>query len=595
MAAWMRKATTTSALVCALQLLCVLQVVQADEAGLRKLLQDYWADYLRLNPAVALSVGDFSHQEQFDESLTDPWRTRMLAVSYRYSNELGRFESAPLTDAERVSYEVLRYRLDSDLAFYGSRLFEIARLLPVNQFQGLHVEYAVEAAGSGNYPYKTVADYDKALVRADGFARWADAAIARLRAGVAQGIVLPRLIVERMLPQLQVHLGIPAEQTQFWHPIQSMPAAFSAADRERLSRAYRAKIADVIQPAYQRLFDYLSREYAPRARQTAGLGALPGGRDLYHYYVRYHTTTDMSPRQIHELGLRQVRQISAQLAAVQAAVGFKGSLSQFLAHVRDDPEQHFAAPEQVLPAYQEARARIAGHLPELFGVLPKAPYEVRALPDSYRQSRDNGYYAPPAADGSRPGILWINIYAAGVQDKFNLTTISLHEGLPGHHLQTSIAQENQDLPALRRFDSTNAYVEGWGLYAESLGEPMGLYADSWQRYGHLDYAMLRANRLVIDTGIHELGWSIEKGVRWMTTHSSMTQAQAAAEVERYAAYPGQALSYKIGELEILSLRQEAQTRLGARFDIRSFHDEILTGGSLPLQILRAKIERWLAR
>jgi uncharacterized protein (DUF885 family) len=247
-----------------------------------------------------------------------------------------------------------------------------------------------------------------------------------------------------------------------------------------------------------------------------------------------------------------------------------------------------------LPAFQNARARIVGHLPKLFGVLPKAPYEVRALPDSYKQSRDNGYYSAAAADGSRPGILWINIYAPGVQDKFNLTTISLHEGLPGHHLQTSIAQERQDLPSFRRFDSTNAYVEGWGLYAESLGEEMGFYSDPWQRYGHLNYAILRANRLVIDTGIHEMGWSIEQGMRWMTEHSSMTDAQAAAEVERYAAYPGQALSYKLGELEILALRNRAQERLGSRFDIKAFHDQILAGGSMPLQILREKMDHWLA-
>jgi uncharacterized protein (DUF885 family) len=582
-----------SRLACALLLICTFQVAQAGDAAFRKLLEDYWADYLRLNPAVALSVGDFSREEQFDESLTDAWRARMLAMASRYSNELGRFESARLSSDERVSYDMLRYRLDSDRGFYGSHSFEIARLLPLDQFQGLQVGYAVEAAGSGTFPYKTVVDYDKGLLRADGFAHWVDRAIARLREGVGKGIVLPKLIVERMLPQLRVHLGKPSEQTQFWQPIAAMPAEFPAADKDRLSSAYRTKIAEVIQPAYQRLYDYLSKQYAPHARASAGLGALPGGKDLYHYYVRYHTTTDMDPRQIHELGLEQVRQISAQLVAVQQAVGFKGTLPEFLAHVRNDPAQHFTQPAEVLPAYQAARGRIVGHLPELFGVLPKAPYEVRALPDSYKQSRDNGYYAPAAPDGSRPGILWINVYAPGVQDRFNLMTISLHEGLPGHHLQASIAQENRDLPSFRRFDSTNAYVEGWGLYAESLGEQMGFYADPWQRYGHLNYAMLRANRLVIDTGIHEMGWSIEQGVRWMTAHSSMTEAQAAAEVERYAAYPGQALSYKIGELEILSLRQKAQARLGAKLDIRAFHDQILTGGSMPLQILSQKVERWL--
>jgi len=572
----------------------VSEWISAEQSPFRALLEDYWKDYLQLNPALALSVGDFSSEERFDDSLTDQWRERMLSTLHRNCDALAKVDPAQLSEDDRVSYSMLRYRLDSDLGFYGSRSFEISRLLPINQFQGLHVQYAVEAAGSGAFPYKTVADYDKALLRADGFAHWADAAIARLREGVAQDVVLPKLIVERMLPQLQVHLHVAPESSQFWHPIEIMPAGFPADDRKRLADAYRVKIAEVIQPAYQRLYDFLSKEYAPHARQTAGLGALPGGKDLYRYYVRYHTTTDMAPGDIHQLGLAQVREISAQLAAIQGTVKFKGTLPQFFAHVRADPQQHFGRPEDVLPAFQAARDRIVPHLPSLFGVLPKAPYEVRALPDSYRQSRDNGYYSPAAADGSRPGVLWINIYAPGVQDKFNLLTISLHEGLPGHHLQTSIASERQDLPSFRRFDMTNAYVEGWGLYAESLGQEMGFYSDPWQYYGHLNYAILRANRLVIDTGIHEMGWSIEQGVRWMTEHSSMTEAQAAAEVERYAAFPGQALSYKLGELKILELRRRARQQLGARFDIKAFHDQILTGGSMPLQILQQKVDRWLA-
>jgi uncharacterized protein (DUF885 family) len=572
----------------------VSEWIAAERSPFRALLEDYWQDYLQLNPALALSVGDFSSDGRFDDSLTDQWREQMLATLHRNCDALAKFNPAQLSEDDRISYSMLRYRLDSDLSFYGGRSFEVSRLLPINQFQGLHVQYAVEAAGSGAFPYKTVADYDQALLRADGFAHWADAAIGRMRQGIAQGVVLPKLIVERMLPQLQVHLNVAPESSQFWHPIEIMPAQFPAADRKRLAEAYRVEIAQVIQPAYQRLYNFLSKEYAPHARQSAGLGALPGGRDLYRYYVHYHTTTDMAPSAIHELGLAQVREISTQLAAIQGAVKFKGTLQQFFAHVRDDPQQHFARPEDVLPAFQAARDRIVPHLPSLFGVLPKAPYEVRALPDSYRQSRDNGYYSPAAADGSRPGVLWINIYAPGVQDRFNLMTISLHEGLPGHHFQTSIASERQDLPSFRRFDSTNAYVEGWGLYAESLGHEMGFYTDPWQYYGRLNYAILRANRLVIDTGIHEMGWSIAQGVRWMAEHSSMTEAQAAAEVERYAAYPGQALSYKLGELKILALRNRAQQQLGSRFDIKAFHDQILTGGSMPLQILQEKVERWLA-
>lgn len=568
--------------------------VRADPPFFHTLIESWWSDWLGLNPALALTVGDYSNEERFDDSLEDPWRVRMLERLHHYSAALAAFDPNGLGTDDRLSYDMLRYQLDRDLGFYGSHLFEVARMLPVDQFQGLHIGYAAEAAGSGAFPYKTLMDYDKALIRADNYSRWTDDVIRRLGEGIAAGVVLPRIVVQRMLPQLHAHLGVEPEKTQFWRPLETFPADLPVADRARLTAAFRRKIATVIQPAYQRLYDYLRAEYLPHARGTDGLGQIPGGSALYAYDVRYHTTTDMTAAQIHALGLAEVRHITAQLAAVQKSVHFKGTLREFLSHVREDPEQHFTRPEEVVPAFEAARQRIVPKLPVLFDVLPRAPYEIRALPESSRNSLDNGYFAPAAADGSRPGILWVNRYAAGVRDKFNVMTISLHEGLPGHHLQTSVAQERTGLPSFRRFDSTNAYVEGWGLYAETLGHDMGFYEDPWSYYGHLNYAMLRANRLVIDTGIHAQGWSVARGVRWMTDHSSMSEAQATAEVERYVAYPGQALSYQIGEMKILELRARAQHELGARFDIRSFHDQILLGGSMPLAILERKIDGWLA-
>lgn len=576
--------------------LLAVATVTAAPADFHSLLQDYWTDSLRLNPELALTVGEYATQDLFDDSLEDAWRERMLRMLEHYSSALAAMDPGKLSDDDATSYNMLRYQLRRDLDFYGSRLFELARMLPTNQFQGPHLTFAAEAAGSGSYPFKTVADYDKALVRADNYSRWTDEAIERLRQGVKQNVVLPRIIVERMLPQLQAHLGVAPEKTQFWHPIDSMPATFAAAERRRLTAAWRQKIATTIQPAYQRLYDYLKTGYLPKARASVGLGQIPGGGEaLYSYYVRYHTTTDLTPAQIHALGVQEVERLTAQLTAIQSTVQFKGTLRQFLDHARDDPTQHFKHPEEVIPAYEAARQRILPKLPSLFDVLPKAPYEIRALPESSRQSLDNGYFAPAAADGSRPGILWMNIYASGVQDKFNVMTISLHEGLPGHHLQTSVAQERTDLPAFRRFNSTNAYVEGWGLYAESLGQEMGFYAqDPWSAYGHLNYAILRANRLVVDTGLHSQSWTIQRSVHWMMDHSSMSGRQATAEVERYVADPGQALSYKIGELRILELRERARSKLGARFDIRTFHDHILLGGSMPLTILEQNVAHWLA-
>jgi uncharacterized protein (DUF885 family) len=357
-----------------------------EQSPFRTLLEDYWKDVLRLDPGLALSVGDYSSEERFNDSLSDAWRAQMLWMLQHYRDALAELDPARLPQEDQVSYRMLRYRLDSDLAFYASRSFEIARLLPIDQFQGLHVQYAVEAAGSGAFPYETVADYDKALLRADAFSRWTDAAIKRLREGVAQGIVLPAVIVERMLPQLEVHLKIAPERTQFWHPIEALPAEFLQADRKRLSEAYRDRIANVIQPAYQRLHDYLVTEYAPHARQSVGLGGLPGGKDLYRYYVRYHTTTDMAPREIHQLGLEQVRQISAQLAGIQERVGVKGTLRVFFQHVRDDPGSTLPGPQMCCRPFRMPVTALLGTCPSCSAYCPR--HSTRSVPcPSHTNSR----------------------------------------------------------------------------------------------------------------------------------------------------------------------------------------------------------------
>jgi uncharacterized protein (DUF885 family) len=564
-------------------------------AALNALLEDYWRDLLRFHPDLALEQGDTTAAERFDDSLEDGWRRALLAALRADTRRARGIDAARLREEDRISLAMLQYRLREDLAFYGSALFETARRLPIDQFQGRHTRYALEAAGAGDYPFKTVADYDRALVRADRYARWTDEAIARLREGLRSGVVLPRLVVERILPQLETHLARDPETTDFWRPIAALPADFPAADRERLAASFRTSIADVIEPAYRRLHDFLANEYLPHARSSVGLSAVPGGPALYRYYARFHTTTALTPAEIHALGLAEVERISGELAGVQRALGIAGGASALFAAARGDGTQKFTERAEIIPAFEAARRTIEARLPQLFDVAPRAEYQIRALPESSRASQGNGNYAPAAADGSRPGILWINTYAPGVQDRFNVMTISLHEGLPGHHFQTSLAQEQTGLPSLRRFDSTTAYVEGWGLYAESLGRELGVFGDPWQYFGHLNYALLRADRLVIDTGIHGLGWDVAAGVRFMTEHSSMSEAQATAEVERYVAYPGQALAYKVGELRIRALRAEAERALGTGFDLRAFHDQVLLGGSMPLEILQQKLRRWIAK
>ncbi len=570
------------------------QTPQGDSSALHEMLEKYWQDLLELQPALALSHGDERHLDRFDESLEDGWRARMLAMLDEYLQASAAFQAQSLAPAGRTSLTMLREQITLAKHFYSSPLFETQRMLPINQFDGEHTAFAAQAGGAGDYPFKTLEHYRRALARADHFSSWINQAIERMQQGIKVGVVLPRMIVERMLPQLRVHTNLPAEKTEFWRPIVNLPVTFSAQDRQRLERQYRMKIEKVIEPAYARLFKFLKEDYLPHARNSVGLGAMPGGAALYDYDVRFHTTTGLTPTEIHGLGRAEVARIEGELAKVKAALGFQGTLQEFFAQVRDNPKQKFTAREEIIPAFEIARQKIVPKLTQLFDVLPQAQFQIRALPESWRNSQANGYYAAAGIDGSRPGILWINLFAPGVSDKFNVMTLTLHEGLPGHHFQTSVAQENAHLPSFRRFDFTNAYGEGWALYAESLGKEMGLFEEPWDYYGHLNYAILRANRLVIDTGLHALGWDLEAGVEWMMQHSSMTRDQAAAEVERYVAIPAQALSYKLGELKIRDLRRQAEQELGTRFDLKDFHDQILLGGSMPLTILEQGIDRWIA-
>jgi uncharacterized protein (DUF885 family) len=556
----------------------------SDEQGqLAQLYADYWRDW----SALKARNGDV---------LEDSWERDATAMLQRYQSALLKFDPTPLPEQERISYEMLRYELVQKLSYYGTGVYATARMLPINQFTGRHMSFALDQSGSGTYNFQSVADYDRALQLADDYARWTDDAIKRMREGVAKGVVLPRIVVERVLPQLQQYFGLPPEKAVFWQPIAKFPAAIPAADRQRLGKAYAAKIADVIEPAYRKLYTYMHDDYLPHASAKPGLGVLPGGAALYGYDIRAHTTTEMTPAQIHALGLEEVRKITDEMEGVLETVGFHGTLAQFLAHVRTDKALHFQDPKDVVPAYQAALARILPTLPRLFNAMPKAKLEIRPIPEaSAKTYRGNGEYQAPAADGSRPGILWINPYAPGITDKFIVMPTTLHETYPGHHLQTSLAQEIPGLPAFRRLGFFNAYGEGWALYCETLGKELGVYDDPWQYYGYLTDMILRANRLVIDTGIHAMGWTTEQGIEWMMAHSSMTHEQAAVEVERYVAYPGQALSYKVGQLDIEALRAKASKALGPRFDIRVFHDQVLLGGSMPLAILDQKVNRWIER
>jgi uncharacterized protein (DUF885 family) len=351
-------------------------------AAFNDMLEQYWLDLLDLEPMLGLSHNDERHRDEFDDSLEDGWRTQMMALIDKYLAGSAAFPAESLSENDRTSLAMLREQLTLAKDYYSGSLFETARMLPIDQFQGEQSSFAEDAAGAGDYPFKTVEDYEKALARADAYARWTDDAIRRMREGIKAGVLLPRMVVERVLPQLRVHTGLAAGKTEFWRPIEQLPAEFPAADRTRLAAAYRHKIETVIEPAYRRMYQFLSKEYLPHARDSVGLGQMPGGRALYDYDVRYHTTTRLTPEQIHALGQTEVTRIEGELAKVQAAVGFTGSLQDFYAHVRNDASQKFTAPDQIVPAFEAARREIVPRLPTLFDVLPQAEFQIRALPES---------------------------------------------------------------------------------------------------------------------------------------------------------------------------------------------------------------------
>jgi uncharacterized protein (DUF885 family) len=383
------------------------------------------------------------------------------------------------------------------------------------------------------------------------------------------------------------------EDNIFWGPIAALPKEFSAKDRERISAAYRAALGLEVLPAYARLADFIEHDYLPAARTTVGWSDLPGGEAWYRWRVRGATTLDLTPAQIHEIGLAEVARIRGEMLAVKEQVGFKGDLDAFFKFLEEDPQFYFNNEDELLGAYRDVKRRIDALLPRLFSDFPKADYEIRAVEPFRAASAAGGSYQAPSADGKRPGIFYINTHNLKAQPRFGLETLSLHEAAPGHHFQIAIQQELTDLPRFRRFNGYVSYSEGWALYAESLGKELGVFTDPYQWYGRLSDEMLRAMRLVVDTGLHSKGWTREQAIKYMLDNSSMAESDVTAEVERYIVWPGQALGYKLGQLHISALRAKAEQQLGAAFDVKEFHSQVLRDGALPMSVLSAKIDRWI--
>ena len=564
----------------------------ASAVLLANLFNNYWDDRARLFPLLATAQGDNRYNDRLPNDQTRAFRQQQAHLYRRYLNDLLNIDRARLSADDKLSYDVFQYEMRTRLE--GLRLN--TWMMPFAQIYSLPTTLGQLGTGTGAQPFRTVRDYDNWLARVGRFPAWADSAIANFRQGARAAVVLPRVLVLKMVPQLQAQTTAEATRSLFYGPIARLPASFSEADRARLTAAYQAAIATDLVPTYRKLADFLQTEYLPQARSSTGLADVPGGAEMYRYEARLMTTTTRDPEAIYQTGLAEVKRIRTEMEAVKKQVGYKASLSSFFNSLSNNPRfMPYQSPEDVLRAFRGIQARIAPNLGRLFGRVPKSPFEIRQT-EAFRAASASAEYNRGTPDGTRPGIFYVPIVDA---TKFNVTSgmesLFLHEAIPGHHYQLSLQQENTSLPKFRRFGSYPAFSEGWALYCESLGRELGLYADPYQRLGALGDEMHRALRLVVDVGLHLKGMSHDQAIDYLMANEPIDEPAATAEVERYLAMPGQALAYKVGALKLRELRTRYEKQLSKRFNVKAFHDELLAGGSMPLAILERHMDAWAAR
>lgn len=566
------------------------QVVVDKATRLTALYEDYWEQYLKMSPVTATFIGDERYNDQLVDSDSAENRAKTHEFNQLWLDRVSGIGDDGLSGQDLLSYQIfVRERQD---ALAGEQY--PAWMQPINQMYTSASMAVLLGSGAQAQPFKTVQDYDNWLARAARVPLVFDTEIANMREGIANGVVRPRVVMVKVVPQLNAIIKAKPEDTAFWGPIRKMPADFPVADKERLTAAYHGLIADRLMPAYSKLCDFIRDEYLPKTRASVGIDKLPNGVAWYAYAARQGTTTDMTPAQIHQIGLDEVARIHGEIQKVMTEVGFKGSMTKFFAFMQKDKRFEFKSEDALLAHYRQLEAIIESHIPEQFSLVPKAKFEIRAVEAFRAESAAGGEYNSPSADGSRAGIFYVNTFDLPTRKTWDAEDLFLHEAIPGHHFQLALQQELTNIPKFRRFGGNNAFIEGWALYAESLGNDLGVYKDPYSYFGRLQGELWRAVRLVVDTGIHSKGWTRDQVINYMHANSSVSTPDAIAEAERYMAWPGQALGYKIGELTIQRLRAKAESELGASFDIRDFHAQVIKDGALPLGILEEKINRWIA-
>jgi uncharacterized protein (DUF885 family) len=569
------------------------QPASPADAALLKLFADSDDASLRRNPINAVYRGDMRHADQLGDYVSDRYFAAERAAAQADLTALKAIDRARLSATNRIAYDVFRWQTELNLKGFAPALLAVTAVQPVDHFAGFHKYYPGFASGGGAAPFRTVQDYENNLRRHRDYVVMIDRWIARFREGMKAGVVEPKLVVNNMIDQIDLQLGQGVEGSTFYGPVRHFPEGVPAAEQARLRAETTAAIRDQIIPAYQRFRTFLKTEYLPAARDSVGLVGLKGGNRLYAHLIESNTTLPLKAEEVHQLGLSEVARITAEMETIKTKVGYKGSLAEFFVYLREDPKFQPESAAWIRDEYFRIGKRVDKRIPEQFSLVPKSPLEIKAV-ESYREkSEAGGSYQQGTPDGSRPGVFYYNSYDLKSRTTPGMETLYLHEGVPGHHFQISLAQENKELPAFMRFGGNTAFVEGWALYAETLWKDLGMESDPYQRFGGLSDEMLRAMRLVVDTGIHAKGWSRDQAIDYMLGHSNIGKTDATAEVERYIAMPGQALAYKIGALTILKLKAKAQAALGPKFDPRAFHAQILDSGALPMGVLEAKIDSWI--
>ena len=557
--------------------------------ALNEMFEEYADRYLEMNPVQATFNGVNRYNDRMANSNSPEYRAAAEAMDQEFLRRLLEIDREQLNEQDRLSYDIFRIQREESLE--GNQF--PTHLQPINQFYSITNFFVQLGSGAGAHPFKTVKDYEDFLSRADDYSVIIDQVITNMKEGMRQGLTQPRILMEKLQPQIDAHIVDDPKDSNFYAPVANMPEDFSDEDRARLTAAYEEKIMNTIVPSYQRISNFLGDEYLVNARETVGLYAQPNGAAWYDYMVRVRTTTDMTADEIHQVGLNEVARIHGQMRGVMEEVGFEGDLREFFDHMNSSPQFFFDEPEQLIQGYRDMSDRINGLASGLFEIFPKTDFEVRRVEPFREKSASGGSYQAGTPDGTRKGIFYANAYDLRARPNWAMESLYLHEAIPGHHFQIMIQRENEALPDFRRFGGFTAFSEGWGLYAESLGKEIGVYTDPYQYFGGLNAELWRSIRLVVDTGIHAKGWSRQQVLDYMYENSVVAEARAVSEAERFMAIPGQALAYKIGQLRIREIRNTAEKRLGEKFDVKAFHTEVLRDGSMPLSLLEAKIDRWI--